>query len=267
MGEQREEFADWERDEDPLSDEDALIVNLDGFEGPLDLLLALSRSRKVDLKALSIAELADQYIGYIENLKKHRLEIAADYLVMAAWLTFLKSKLLLPSDDENLDEPSGDELAARLAFRLKRLDAMRQAGNELMARPKLGEMFFGCGAPEGFSVSAQHHFKADQYALLRAYADGRQRQVTAGYKIKKRAVWSIQKARERLQSMLGFPVDWAPIQDLIKGFLGPEKLEKTTVASTFGASLELAREGEIELRQERHFQPLYVKVCKGKRDG
>ncbi len=236
-----------------------LEVALDGFEGPLDLLLALSRSKKIDLTQLSMSELAHQYIGYIERMRSERLEIAADYLVMAAWLAFLKSKLMLPADDEDGDDPSGDELAARLAFRLKRLAAMRQAGAELMARDQLGQDFYGCGAPAGFDVVACYSYRADFYGLLKAYAVQRTRTAETGYKVKRREVWSIKKARQRLQMMLGMPVGWAPISELIAAFLGEDKLQKTTVASTFGATLEMARDGMIELRQSEHFTPLYIK--------
>lgn len=243
--------------------EQVLEVALDGFEGPLDLLLALSRSKKIDLTQLSMAELAQQYIGYIERMRSERLEIAADYLVMAAWLAFLKSKLMLPADEEEGDALSGDELAARLAFRLKRLAAMRQAGQELMARDQLNQDFFACGAPAGFDVVAQYSYKADFYGLLKAYAVQRTRTAETGYKVKRREVWSIKKARQRLQMMLGMPVGWAPISELIAAFLGEDKLQKTTVASTFGATLEMARDGMIELRQTEHFTPLYIKSVEG----
>jgi len=260
MTQDNDPFDNWQEDQPSIEAEDTLVVRMDGFEGPLDLLLALSRAKKIDLTALSIAELAGQYIDYIENLKKHRLEIAADYLVMAAWLTFLKSKLLLPSPEDDEEGPSGDELAAMLAFRLKRLDAMRKASKTLMERPQLGQDFYPCGAPAGFTIVTKHRYKPDFYGLLKAYASARQKDLTSNYKVKKREVWSIKRARERLQSLLGFSIEWAPIQDLIVQFLGNEDMKKTTVASTFGASLEMARDGVIELRQEDHFKPLYVKV-------
>lgn len=252
-------FDGFEDREPPFDEGEVLVLSLDGFEGPLDLLLALSRSKKIDLLALSISELASQYILYIENLKKQRLEIAGDYLVMAAWLTFLKSKLLIPSPPGEGDELSGDELAARLAFRLKRLDAMRKCAKQLMARPQLGQDFYGRGAPEGVSITVKHMFKADSYQLFKAYSGTRRRTVGGELKVKRREVWSIKKARSRLEAMLGMPVGWAPIHDLIAAFLQSEDLQKTTVASTFGASLEMARDGVVELRQEGHFKPLYLK--------
>lgn len=251
---------EWEAEIPTSHDEEVLLVDLDGFEGPLDLLLALCRAKKIDLAKLSIAELATQYIRYIENLKKHRFEIAADYLVMAAWLVFLKSKLLLPKTDEAGDEPSGSLLAAQLAFRLKRLDAMRQKGKELMALPQLDQEFFANGMPQGISVVVQPSYKAELFELLKAYAGQRERHQPKGYKIKRREVWSIKKARDRLSSMLGISIEWAPINDLIALFLQGEDVQKTTVASTFGATLEMARDGMIELKQSGHFTPLYVKT-------
>lgn len=257
---------DWGDEAEPAAG-DVLIVDLDGFEGPLDLLLVLSRSRKIDLKAVSIAALAEQYIRYIDDLKLRRLEIAADYLVMAAWLIYLKSKLLLPSLDEDEGAPSGDELAARLAFRLKRLDAMRRSARALMELPQLGDDFFARPDAPGIEVVARPSYRASQYDLFSAYAKARQRGRDDHYKVRKRQVWSIKKARERLRTMLGFPVDWAPINDLIAAFLKDETLEKTTVASTFGASLEMARDGEIHLRQDGHFRPLYIKFTDKKDQG
>ncbi|GJM02358.1 MAG: segregation/condensation protein A [Rhodomicrobium sp.] len=237
-----------------------LNLELDGYEGPLDLLLGLSRSKKIDLAQLSMAELAQQYILYIERMRSERLEIAADYLVMAAWLAFLKSKLMLPQIDDGLDEPSGDELAAQLAFRLKRLAAMREKAQQLMARDQLGQDFFARPAPEGFELVQRIAYQPDFYGLLKAYASQRQRVSETRLKMVKREVWSIKKARNRLQKMLGMPIGWAPINDLIVSFLGGEDMKKTTVASTFGASLELARDGVVELRQGAAFSPLYIKA-------
>ncbi|MGH1406035.1 MAG: segregation and condensation protein A [Rhodomicrobiaceae bacterium] len=253
----------WEQDASSLSDElcadDRLLVELDGFEGPLDLLLALAREKKLDISQISIADLATQYIEYINDLKKHRLEIAADYLVMAAWLVFLKSKLILPSEEAEEESPSGDQLAAQLAFRLKRLEAMRAKGNELMARPQLGQEFFAAGAPLGRNTVSKIEYKAELFDLLKAYSAQQQRQVVQGYKVKRRQVWSIKKARNRLSSLLGMSIEWAPINELIASFMGAEAPMKTTVASTFGATLEMARDGVIEIKQSGPFQPLYVK--------
>jgi len=254
----------WEQNppfqDDEVSADDRLLVELDGFEGPLDLLLALAREKKLDISQISIADLATQYIGYINDLKKHRLEIAADYLVMAAWLVFLKSKLILPNEETEAESPSGDQLAAQLAFRLKRLEAMRAKGNELMARPQLGQEFFAVGAALGRNTIFKVEYKAELFDLLRAYSAQQQRQVVQGYKVKRRQVWSIKKARNRLSSLLGMSIEWAPINELIASFLGTEIAMKTTVASTFGATLEMARDGVIEIKQSGPFQPLYVKT-------
>lgn len=239
---------------------DQLTLDLDGYAGPLDLLLELSRHKKIDLTQLSMAALAQQYITFIEKMRFERLEIAADYLVMAAWLAYLKSRLLLPQEAEDEAVLSGDELAARLAFRLKRLAAMREKAELLMARDQLGQDFYGRAAPDGFEVEARYSYHPDYYGLLKAYAIQRQRVSEMRYKVKKREVWSIKKARQRLQKLLGMPIGWAPINDLIAGFLEDDALKKTTVASTFGASLELAREGVVELRQTGAFGPLYIKT-------
>lgn len=241
-------------------EEEILTLSIDGFEGPLDLLLALSRTRKIDLTQLSMAALAQQYIAYIEEMRSKRLEIAADYLVMAAWLAFLKSKLMLPGEAEAGDEPSGDELAARLAFRLKRLAAMRERAEMLMARDQLGQDYFARGWEEPVETIARVSYKPDYFGLLQAYAMQRQRVSETRFKVKRREVWSIKKARQRLQTLLGMPLDWAPINDLIAAFLGEEALKKTTVASTFGASLEMARDGLVELKQTAPFSPLYIKT-------
>ncbi|GAA6210532.1 ScpA family protein [Hyphomicrobiales bacterium 4NK60-0047b] len=253
----------WEQDvsshPDELSADDRLLIELDGFEGPLDLLLSLAREKKLDISQISIADLATQYIEYINDLKKHRLEIAADYLVMAAWLVFLKSKLILPSEEEEEASPTGDQLAAQLAFRLKRLEAMRAKGNELMARPQLGQEFFAAGVPLGRNTVTKIEYKAELFDLLKAYSAQQQRQVVQGYKVKRRKVWSIKKARNRLSSLLGMSIEWAPINELIASFMGTESPMKTTVASTFGATLEMARDGVIEIKQSGPFQPLYVK--------
>lgn len=265
---QQDQFDDdFDAKQSELASAQVLLLELDGFEGPLDLLLALSRKRKIDLSQLSMSELAGQYILYIEKIRAERLEIAADYLVMAAWLAFLKSKLMLPEIELEGDEPTGDELAQQLAFRLKRLDAMRRAGDELMARAQLGQDFFANGSASGFKLVLRNQYRADYSDLLKAYAISRQRVDQVELKVERREVWSIKKARQRLQALLGMPIGWAPINDLIASFLHGEDLKKTTVASTFGATLEMARDGVIELRQAEAFTPLYIKVVAGSEVG
>ena len=234
------------------------VVDIDGFEGPLDLLLALARDHKLDLAKLSILDLARQYLDFIEQARNLRLEIAADYLVMAAWLAFLKSRLLLPGEEDG-DEPSGEERAAQLAFRLKRLDAMREAGAKLLNRDRLGRDFFARGMPEGIALVRNSEYEASVYDLLKAYANQRQRNTAGALHFAARTVWSIQEARERLEAMLGTAVAWAPIDELIAQFLPTPEFQRTVMASSFAASLEMTREGLTELRQEKPFAPLLIR--------
>lgn len=237
---------------------ETFVVDLDGFEGPLDLLLALVRDHKLDLAKLSILNLAQQYLDFIERAKQLRLEIAADYLVMAAWLAFLKSKLLLPADDDS-DEPTGEELAAQLAHRLRRLEAMRDAAAKLFNRNRLGRDFFARGMPEGIRLVRESKYDANVYDLLKAYAIQRQRTAVDTIQFAKRPVWSVQEARERLEVILGTSVDWAPIDALVLQFMGPPEMKRTALASSLSASLEMTREGITELRQERAFAPLLIR--------
>ena len=189
---------------------ETFVVDLDGFEGPLDLLLALARTQKLDLTKIAILPLAQQYLDFIEKARELRLEIAADYLVMAAWLAFLKSKLLLP-DEEDDDELTGAELAAQLAFRLKRLEAMREAGAKLFTRKQLGRDFFARGMPEGIRLVRESAWDANVFDLLKAYALRRQRSSVDTIHYAPREVWSIQDARARLETLLGQSVEWAPL--------------------------------------------------------
>ncbi len=252
---------DWEAPErlDPDDDADALILELDGFEGPLDLLLVLARNQKVDLTKLSILRLAEQYLDYIEAARALRLEVAADYLVMAAWLAYLKSKLLLPEKEQANDGPTGQELAAQLAFRLKRLEAMREAVANMMGRKRLGIDFFARGMPEGIRIVRSSIYQASIFDLLKSYAEQRQRNAVAEVKWGGRVVWSIKQARERLASLLGGEPDWAALDQFLEEFKPSPVLGKTVTASSFGATLELAREGYLEVRQSQPFGPLYLK--------
>jgi segregation and condensation protein A len=251
----------WEAPErlDPGEDADALILELDGFEGPLDLLLALARSQKVDLTKLSILRLAEQYLDYIEAARALRLEVAADYLVMAAWLAYLKSKLLLPEKEQPDDGPSGHELAVQLAFRLKRLEAMREALASLMGSKRLGVDLFARGMPEGIRVMRSSVYQASIFDLLKAYAEQRQRHAVTEVKWGGREVWSIKHARERLALLLGGEPDWAALDKFLEEYLRSPVLNRTVTASSFGATLELAREGYLEIKQSQPFGPLYLK--------
>jgi segregation and condensation protein A len=253
--------GDWDAPEriPPENEEDILVLELDGFEGPLDLLLVLARNQKVDLTKISILRLAEQYLDYIEAARELRLEIAADYLVMAAWLAYLKSKLLLPEQEQPQDGPTGQELAAQLAFRLKRLDAMREAIARIMNRKQLGVDFFARGLPEGIRVVRSSIYSASIYDLLKAYAEQRQRNAVTEVKWGGRVVWSIKQARERLSSLLGGEPDWAILDKFLEEYKPSPVLGKTVTASSFGATLELAREGYLEIRQHQAFGPLYLK--------
>jgi segregation and condensation protein A len=251
----------WEAPERIPSEDgdDVLVLELDGFEGPLDLLLVLARNQKVDLAKLSILRLAEQYLDYIETARQLRLEVAADYLVMAAWLAYLKSKLLLPEKEQPDDGPTGQELAAQLAFRLQRLNAMREAIARLMGRRRLGIDLFSRGMPEGIRVVRSSVFQASIFDLLKAYADQRSRQKVTEVKWGGRVVWSIKQARERLAELLGGEQDWAELDKFLEEYKPSAVLGKTVTASSFGATLELAREGYLEIRQHEPFGPLYLK--------
>jgi segregation and condensation protein A len=244
---------------DPAEDADALILELDGFEGPLDLLLVLARNQKVDLTKLSILRLAEQYLDYIEAARALRLEVAADYLVMAAWLAYLKSKLLLPEKEQPGDGPSGQELAAQLAFRLKRLEAMREALASIMGRKRLGIDLFARGMPEGIRIVRSSVYQASIFDLLKAYAEQRQRNAVTEVKWGGRVVWSIKQARERLAALLGGEPDWAALDKFLDEYHPSPVLNRTVTASTFGATLELAREGYLEIKQSQPFGPVYLK--------
>ncbi|MEW5422984.1 ScpA family protein [Amorphus sp. 3PC139-8] len=244
------------------ADADALHVDIRGFEGPLDLLLALARSQKVDLTRISVSDLAEQYLAFIEEARRIRLELAADYLVMAAWLAYLKSRLLVPKP-ENDDEPTGEELAAELAFRLKRLEAMRKAAEDLTARPQLGRAVMARGAPEPIGVKRQTRWQATIYDLLSAYASQRQREMVTVVRMRRRVVWSLTDARQALERMVGRIVDWTPIDQLLLRYLSDPSERTTVLASTFSASLELVREGRLELRQTGAFAPIYVRTKSG----
>jgi segregation and condensation protein A len=255
------EVSDWEEDGALLDADpgDQLMVDVEGFEGPLDLLLALARTQKVDLAKISVLALAQQYLDFISEARRLRLEIAADYLVMAAWLAFLKSKLLLPAEPSEEGEPTGAELAALLAFRLKRLHAMREVSAQLMTRKRLGRDVFGRGDPEPIRITRQSVYDANVYDLLKAYSQQRQRTAVRSMQLKPRTVWSLKEAREELERLLGMNVEWAPLDRLIAEFLVEPELRKTALASSFTATLEMTREGALEIRQAKSFAPLFVR--------
>jgi segregation and condensation protein A len=240
-------------------DDAALVIDVDGFEGPLDLLLALARAQKVDLAKISILALAEQYLAYIAELGRLKLEIAADYLVMAAWLAYLKSRLLLPEPVSG-DEPTGAELAAALAFRLRRLEAIREAATRLANRACLGRDVFARGAPEPVEIHRKPRFTATLHDLIAAYTAQRQRAVVARVRIPKRTVWSLAEAREILIRLIGRLSEWTPLEVLLQPYAASPELRRTAVASSLGASLEMAREGRLSIRQTGAFAPIHIRA-------
>lgn len=238
--------------------EPELVVDVDGFEGPLDLLLHLARNQKVDLTQISVLELARQYLVFIEKARALRLELAADYLVMAAWLAFLKSKLLIPEPKVE-GEQTGEEMAAILQFRLKRLEAMRDAAARLVNRNRLGRDVFARGMPEMVIVDRKSEYHASLYDLLTAYAQQRQRVAIDHVEIAKRAVWSLTEARELLRKLVGDMSDWTALDSYIAAYAPTPQLRRTAIASAFAASLELVRERVVDIRQDAPFATLYMR--------
>lgn len=240
------------------SEEPALIVDVEGFEGPLDLLLMLARQQKVDLAKISILALANQYLVFIEAARKIRLELAADYLVMAAWLAFLKSRLLLP-EAPTAEGPSAEEMATALANRLRRLEAIREAANRLMNRPQLQRDIFPRGNPEAIAEIKHPRFTATLFDLLTAYAAQRQQRVLASVHLAKRTVWSLAEARASLERLVGIADDWSCLDEYLLSYVVDPTQKATVFASSFAAALELVREGEMELHQQEAFAPLYFR--------
>lgn len=236
----------------------ALVVDVSGFEGPLDLLLALARTQKVDLRKISILDLADQYLAFIAGARKIELELAADYLVMAAWLVYLKSRLLLP-DETMSGEPSGEELAARLAFRLQKIEAMRSAAARLMARDRLGRDVFSRGMPEGIRLIRTPQWGDNLFDLLKAYSGQRVRKLGVRMQIMRAPVYAIEDARKRLEQILGSIPDWSRLDELLPEGYGLGKMKRTALASTLSAGLEMARDGKVELRQLTPFGAIYLR--------
>jgi segregation and condensation protein A len=247
-----------ENDDSRLTGDPSLVVDVAGFEGPLDLLLHLARNQKVDLARISILALAEQYLVFVETARALRLELAADYLVMAAWLAFLKSKLLIPKQPGEEGE-SGEELAAVLQFRLKRLEAMRDASARLVNRNRLGRDVFARGMPEMVIVEKRNSFSASLYDLLTAYAQQRQKQAINNVTIARRSVWSLKDARDVLARLVGTLSDWTALDSFLIEYLAAPEEKRTAVASSFAATLEMVREGKLEMRQDQVFAPLYLR--------
>jgi len=240
----------------PAREEEALTLNLDGWEGPLDLLLNLARVQKVDLTQISILALVEQYLAYLEGARTLRLEIAADYLVMAAWLAYLKSCLLLPKDPEQ--DPSPEELALRLQMRLQRLDAMREAGARLMGRDRLGRDVFARGVPEGLRLVRKSAWQVSPFDLFAAYGVVKARTQPAMHVVHDRRVMTLDDAIERVSRLIGAHLDWT----VLEAFLPTSedaKFLKSALASSFVAALELARQGRVEIDQDEPFAPLKLR--------
>jgi segregation and condensation protein A len=244
--------------DDRGSDEPTLIVDVEGFEGPLDLLLTMARQQKVDLAKISILALADQYLAFVEHARRMRLELAADYLVMAAWLAYLKSRLLLPEPvaPEGL---SAADMAKALALRLRRLDAIREAGALLFQRPQLGREIFGRGDPEPIAEIKRPLWSATLYDLISAYATERQRHALRRVRFAKRNVWSLVEAREVLQRLVGDTGDWSRLDEYLIAYVVEPSMRATAFASSLAASLELVREGKLEVQQAEAFAPIYMR--------
>ena len=241
------------------TDDAALYLELDGWEGPLDLLLDLARRQKVDLKQISILALVDQYIAYIERAEALRLEIAADYLVMAAWLAYLKSALLLPKEEQ--EDPSPEELALRLQLRLQRLGAMRESAARLMARDRIGRDVFLRGAPEGLRVDRVNSWQCDWYQLVSTYGQMKARTEPVVHMVRDRLVMTLDSALDRVAAMLGVTLDWMELKDFLP-LQSDARLRRSALASSFVAALELARLGRAEMRQEEVFGPLHLRRVK-----
>jgi segregation and condensation protein A len=238
--------------------EPALVVDVEGYEGPLDLLLALARQQKVDLAKISILALADQYLQFIEAARKIRLELAADYLVMAAWLAFLKSRLLLP-EPPTAEGPSAEEMATALANRLRQLEAIREAANRLMNRPQFQRDIFQRGFPEAIAEIRHPKYTATLYDLLAAYAVQRQQKVLTSVHLAKRSVWSLAEARASLERLVGLAEEWSSLDEYLVRYVVDPTQKATVFASSFAAALELVREGQVELHQKEPFAPLFFR--------
>ena len=238
---------------------EALIVDVDGYEGPLDLLLTLSRTQKVDLRKISILALAKQYLGFVEKAKALRIELAADYLVMAAWLAFLKSRLLLPPDPSD-EGPSGEELAAHLAFQLERLHAMREAAARLMGRDQKGRDFFVRGIPENVARVRRVSYTATLLDLMQAYARIRTKDDFRPYVMDRDRILTLEQALERMRGLIGFAGDWTDLTSYLPdGWSADPAMRRSATAATFAASLELTKAGAIELRQSESFAPIEIR--------
>lgn len=246
----------WDIPTGTAGDQAALYLALDGWEGPLDLLLDLARRQKVDLKTISILALVDQYLAYIDRAEALKLELAADYLVMAAWLAYLKSALLLPKDEQ--EDPSPEELALRLQLRLQRLGAMREAAARLMARDRIGRDIFTRGAPEGLRIDRVNAWQCEWFDLVQAYGQVKARTAPVVHMVRDRMVVTLDSALDRVSAMLGVTLDWVLLDEFLPPYAEP-RLRRSALASSFVAALELARRGRAEIRQDEIFGPMHLR--------
>jgi len=246
-------------------DYDTLLLNIDGYEGPIDVLLEMARNQKVDLMEVSILQLARQYLSFVERAKAMHLELAAEYLVMAAWLAYLKSRLLLPREEGNADEPSGEAMAEALQFQLRRLEAMQNAAEALMKRPQLGQNVFARGMPEGLKTSFKAEYQVSLFDLLKAYGDITRRKEYQTYDLPIFNIMSMDEAVGRLTKMLGnLPKSgphsvWTTLQSFLPEGIKDPLYYRSSLASTLTAGLELAKQGQVELRQDGPFRPIYLR--------
>ncbi|MGE4312812.1 MAG: ScpA family protein [Pseudobdellovibrionaceae bacterium] len=251
----------------PVSETDTLLLNIDGYAGPLDVLLDLARTQKVDLLHISILQLVRQYLAFIERAKQLKLELAADYLVMASWLAYLKSRLLLPQEGTDTQEPSGEEMAEALQFQLRRLEAMQIAGEQLMTRPRLGQSIFARGATQDIAIKRDTTYNVSLFDLLTAYGAIERRKTYSEYKLEKFPLMSTEEAVERMRKMLGnLPKKgmnsvWATLDSFMPAGIRDPLYARSSCASLFTASLEMVKQGEAELRQDGLFKPIYLRSC------
>ncbi|WP_017930306.1 segregation and condensation protein A [Robiginitomaculum antarcticum] len=263
MAEVFQDDLDFQTADEAYESGEALILDIDGYEGPLHLLLELARKQKVDLARLSILELAEQYIAFIKAAQNMRIELAADYLVMAAWLAYLKSRLILPKDDTDAEPLEEEVLAAHLAFRLQRLDAMRRAADALFSLPQIGQNIHSRGAPEGLRSRTSPLYEAEIFDLLKAYGEIRSQNAIKKVTLRKPIVFALEEARSRLSRAIGKTLEWLSLDALLPTgiMIGDETVPRRSVmASSFLAGLELAKEGEIDIRQSGEFAPIFVRA-------
>ncbi len=248
-------------------DADAFLLDIDGYEGPIDVLLEMARNQKVDLREISILQLVRQYLSFIDRAKQLRLELAAEYLVMAAWLAYLKSRLLLPQEKTEGAELSGDQMAEALQFQLRRLEAMREASEKLMNRPRLGVDVFSRGMPEGLRTKYETHWQVNLYDLIKSYGDINRRKEYKTYELPTFNIMTMEDAADRLSKMLGnLPRSgphsvWTTLQSFIPEGITDPLLIRSSVASTFTAGLEMAKQGKLEIRQEGAFKTIYLRTA------